>query len=50
MFLYILDLKIINIYKYINLFQIHSGTRNTSVQIRFDFGSPKIKILNNSDI
>ena len=50
MFLYILNLKIVNIYKYINLFQIYSGTRNTSVQIGFGFGSPKTKILNNSDI
>ena len=40
----------INIYKYTNLFWLHSSSWNTSVRIGFSFGSQKTKILNNSDI
>ena len=46
MFLVYIKLKIINIFKYINLFRLHSDTRNTSVQIRFSFTFLDTKILN----
>ena len=46
MFLYTLNLKIINIYKYINLFLDKFGYPNTSVRIGFGFGSLDTKILN----
>ena len=50
MFLYTLNLKIINMYKYINLFDIHSDTRNILVWIGLRFSSLNSKILNNLDI
>ena len=33
----ILNLKITNIFRYVNLFQIYLGTQNISVQVRFGY-------------
>ena len=44
--MYILNLKIFNIFKYVNQFRIYSGARSISVQIEFGLGSLDIKILN----
>ena len=46
MFLIYFKSKIINIFRHINLFQIHSGIRIISVQVEFGFGSLDTKILN----
>ena len=45
-FLIYIKSKIINIFRYINIFQIYLGTRNTHVRIGLGFGSLDTKILN----